>query len=122
MPYSRGNNERSTVPVGAITSLEEPSTEPILVEEDLPTLGHLTLLLDDFLMDKKRQMGRLNPYVQKMFYNPEHECYHVWLKYHTPIPIPSINTMKQVTKEMEELAELYRPHFKNGVVVSLQLN
>lgn len=117
----RGNKERVTVPVGTITTLEETSTEPLLVEEDLPSIVHLGAILDDFLMDG-RQMGRLNPYVQKIFYNPEHECYHVWLKYRTPIPIPSLETRRKVTLEMEELANVYRPHFKEGVVLSLEMN
>lgn len=101
--------------------MDEESTEPLTTGEDLPSIKQLNILLNDFLMDK-RVMRRLNPYIEKVFYNPEHECYHVWIMYQTAIPLPSIQTLESVEKELNDLARIYRPYFRDGVAVSLQMN
>lgn len=116
----------SDTSLNGILNLEEPTT--LTLEEysddglNVP-LGTLKAAVDRFFLNREASfLCRGLPYIDRVFYDLDLGCPHMWMKLKVPIQEPSKATIEGVRDELEILAIKVQMYFNEGVAVSAQLN
>lgn len=87
------------------------------------SMGTLKAVVRRFFLNREASfLCRGMPYIDRVFYDQDLECPHIWMKLKVPVPDPSKATIEGVRAELEILAVKVQMYFDEGVAISAQLN